>query len=93
MKMLGKPRIKRQTISARAAEALENSSGREHYIRGIVTKEGGEYIARTTGSQGSNLLTSMTRANALLIIDENTRLVGEGEEVRALMLDWGEEVF
>jgi molybdopterin molybdotransferase len=93
MKMLGKPRLQRPIITARAAQPLENSSGREHYIRGIVTKEDGEYTARTTGSQGSNLLTSMSRANALLIIDENTRLVRAGEDVRVLMLDWSEEVF
>jgi molybdopterin molybdotransferase len=93
MKMLGKKRIRRETITARAAEQIENNAGREHYIRGIVTKEGGEYVARTTGAQGSNLLTSMSKANALLIIGEDTRLVKEGDPVRALMLDWSEEVF
>ncbi len=93
MKMLGKPRIRRPTITARTAQPLENSSGREHYIRGIVAKEDGQYVARTTGGQGSNLLTSMSKANALLIIDEDTQLIAKGEQVRALMLDWGEEVF
>src|SRR5436190_3400793 len=66
MKMLGKRRIERPIIQAIAAEPLENSSGREHYLRGLVTKEGGRYVARSTGGQGSNLLTSMTKANALL---------------------------
>lgn len=93
MKMLGKGRIQRTIIEARAAERLENYSGREHYIRGIVGKVGGEYVARSTGGQGSNLLTSMSRANALLIVSEGTRVVEEGEMVSALMLDWPEEVF
>lgn len=93
MKMLGKPRIRRPIITARAAEPLENSSGREHYIRGIITKEDGQYRACTTGGQGSNLLTSMSKANALLIIDEGTQTIAKGEQVQALMLDWGEEVF
>jgi hypothetical protein len=35
----------------------------------------------------------MSRANALLIVDEGTRVVDKGEMVSALMLDWGEEVF
>lgn len=93
MKMLGKSRVQRPIITARALEPFENSSNREHYIRGVVTREGGEYVARTTGVQGSNIITSMSRANALIIVDESTRLVKEGEPVRALMLDWPEEVF
>lgn len=93
MKMLGKPRLRRPIITARATEPLENSSGRQHYIRGVVTREGDEYRARSTGGQGSNLLTSMSKANALLIIDEDTQLIAEGAQVQALMLDWGEEVF
>ena len=43
MKMLGKAVIQRTIITAIAAEPLENNAGREHYIRGIVTREDGEY--------------------------------------------------
>ena len=92
MKMLGKTRLQRPVITARALEPLENSTGREHYVRGVVTKQGPEYVARSTGAQGSNILTSMSKANALLIIDEGTRLIEPGGPVRALMLDWPEEV-
>lgn len=92
MKMLGRPRIRRTLITARALEPLEGAPGREHYIRGIVTREGDEYVARSTGSQGSNMLTSMSRANALLIVGETTRHVNPGDPIRALMLDWPEEV-
>ncbi|MFL5731772.1 MAG: gephyrin-like molybdotransferase Glp, partial [Chloroflexia bacterium] len=67
MKMLGKSRLQRPIIPARALEPLKNDTGREQYIRGIVTRQEGEYVARTTGGQGSNLLTSMSKANALLI--------------------------
>jgi hypothetical protein len=35
----------------------------------------------------------MSKANAMLIVDEKTRMVEVGEPVRALMLDWPEEVF
>jgi molybdopterin molybdotransferase len=92
MKMLGKTRLERPVLTARALEPLDNSTGREHYIRGVVTKQGPGYVARATGEQGSNILTSMSKANALLIIDESTRLVQPGGFVRALMLDWPEEV-
>ncbi len=50
-------------------------------------------IARSTGAQGSEILTSMSKANAFLIVDEHTRRIEAGGMVRALMLDWPEEVF
>lgn len=93
MKMLGKSRLERPIIAVRALERIESSPGRENYVRAIVSKQGDEYVARTTGAQGSEILTSMSKANAFLIIDENTRLIEAGEQVRALMLDWPEEVF
>lgn len=93
MKMLGKSRLHRPTITARAVETMDYGAGREHYVRGIVSKEGGEYVCRPTGGQGSNLLTSMSRANALLVIPESVSRVEPGDTVKALMLDWPEEVF
>ncbi|HEY0071482.1 MAG TPA: gephyrin-like molybdotransferase Glp [Chloroflexia bacterium] len=93
MKMLGKSRLHRPTVTARAVEAMDYGAGREHYVRGIVSKEGDEYVCRPTGGQGSNLLTSMSRANALLIIPESASRVEPGDMLKALMLDWPEEVF
>jgi molybdopterin molybdotransferase len=87
LKMLGKSRLQRPTVMARALEALDNGGGREHYIRGIVTEEDGEYVARTTGKQESNILTSMSRANAFLVVNEDTRRVEAGERVEAMLLD------
>jgi molybdopterin molybdotransferase len=93
MKMFGKSRLQRPIISVRALEPIESSPGRENYIRAIVSREGDDYVARSTGAQGSEILTSMAKANALLIVDEKTRVVEAGQPVRALMLDWPEEVF
>ena len=78
----------------RALEAIPNKSGREHYIRAVVTRNAaGEYEARSTGEQGSGILTSLTGANAMLIVEETRTLVQPGETVRAIMLDWPEQVF
>lgn len=93
MKMLGKQRLQRPIINARALEAMDYGAGREHYVRGIVSLQGDEYVCRPTGGQGSNLLTSMSRANALLIIPESVGRVEPGDTLKALMLDWPEEVF
>ena len=88
LKMLGKTRLARPTVMARTLEPLDNGGGRQNYIRGIVTQEeNGVYVARTTGKQESNILTSMSRANAFLVIGEETRKVEVGEMVKAMLLD------
>lgn len=93
MKMLGKQRLQRPIIKARTEEELDNRGGRENYLRGIVSRQGDEYVCRLAGKQESNILTGMSRANALLIVDAATARVAAGEQVNALMLDWPEEVF
>ncbi|HET7079261.1 MAG TPA: gephyrin-like molybdotransferase Glp [Chloroflexia bacterium] len=94
LKMLGRLHLARPVVTVRALEAIPNKSGREHYIRAVVTRNAnGEYEARSTGEQGSGILTSLTGANAMLIVEETRTLVQPGETVRAIMLDWPEQVF
>ncbi|MGI8588209.1 MAG: molybdopterin molybdotransferase MoeA [Chloroflexia bacterium] len=94
LRMLGHTRLARPVLMVRATEPIPNTSGREHYIRAVVTRDGdGAYIARSTGEQGSGILSSLTGANAMLIVEETRTLVQPGETVRAIMLDWPEEVF
>jgi molybdopterin molybdotransferase len=88
--MEGRRARRKQTIEAIVDEDIENNSGRRHYIRAVVTLAGGQYIARSTGDQGSGILTSMVSANALLVIPEDVTLVRRGERVTAQMLDWPE---
>jgi molybdopterin molybdotransferase len=87
MKMLGRKRLQRPEVMARALERIESSPGRENYIRAVLSREGDEYVARTTGAQGSEILTSMAKANALLVVSEDVRAVEAGERVRAILLD------
>jgi molybdopterin molybdotransferase len=69
------------------------SDGRESYIRAVVAKQDADYIATTTGGQGSHMMTSMVKANALLIIPEGVKYVAVGENLTAWMFDWPEKVF
>ncbi len=92
-KMLGKTKLNRPTVEAVLEEPIYNTDGRRVYARAIVTKRDGRYFARLTGQQGSNLLTSMARANGLAICPEDTTKKDAGETVTVQMLDWPEEVF
>jgi molybdopterin molybdotransferase len=89
LKMLGHSDLAKPTVRAIAAEPLTNS-GRRGFVRVIVSQHDGVYRARTTGEQGSGVLTSMAKANGLAIVPEGTYLVEEGSEVAVQMLDWPE---
>jgi molybdopterin molybdotransferase len=87
MKMLGRKNLSRPVVMARAGERIESSPGRENYIRVVLSRQGDEYVARTTGAQGSEILTSMARANALAVVGEDVRFVEVGERIKAMLLD------
>lgn len=92
-KMAGHRRLSRPEVQITLLEPIQ-SEGRESYIRAIVTRgREGDYEAKTTGDQGSNIMTSMVKANALLIVPEGIKQVAAGDRLRALMLDWPETVF
>ncbi|MEK6573490.1 MAG: molybdopterin molybdenumtransferase MoeA, partial [Chloroflexota bacterium] len=67
--------------------------GRETYLRAVVIKQGDRYIAHSAGGQGSNILSALVNANALVIIPDGLTEVPAGSELRAWLLDWPEEVF
>ena len=92
-KMLGKTELEKPTVKAVLDEPIHNTDGRRVYARAVVTRRNGTYHARLTGHQGSNVLTSMARANGLAICPEDLAKKDVGEVVDVQMLDWPEEVF
>lgn len=91
LKMLGKKNLAKPTITAISESRLENTDGRRIFIRATVTERGGEYYARSTGPQGSGILTSMSRANGLLIVPEDAKVINKGDRAQVQMLDWRHE--
>jgi molybdopterin molybdotransferase len=67
-------------------EAID-SDGRESYLRAIIWFEGGRWLARLTGHQGSGNLRSLVQANALLLIPSGVKSLPIGAEVDAWFLD------
>ena len=91
LKMLGHTNLAKPEVRAILDEPLTNS-GRRAFVRVIVSRREGRYHARTTGEQGSGVLSSMSRANGLAIIPEEVEYVEPGSEVTVQMLDWREGV-
>lgn len=92
-KMLGFTRLGKPTIKAVLDDSIYNNDGRRVYARAIISKSNGAYHAKLTGSQSSNLLTSMSSANGLAICPEDEPVKNAGEVVDVQMLDWPEELF
>lgn len=93
LKLGGHTQFDRPQVPARLVEDI-HSDGRESYVRAVVTRtSAGYYEALTTGSQGSHIMTSLVKANALLIVPEGVTYVPAGETLPAWMLDWPETVF
>jgi molybdopterin molybdotransferase len=92
LKMAGHKQLDRPQISVILQDEIY-SDGRESYIRAVVEKQGEQYIATTTGGQGSHMMTSLVKANALLIVPEGVKHVAVGETLIAWMIDWPEKVF
>lgn len=90
LKMMGKTNLTKPTIRAVLKSTIENEDGRRVYARVKVTKEGGDYFATLTGSQGSNILTSMVQADGLAIVPEQMRMVQPGDVVDVMMFNWDE---
>lgn len=93
LKMAGHTNFERPQVMAVLQDTI-HSDGRESYIRAVVVRlADGTYHATITGSQGSHIMTSMVKANALLIVPKGITFVDSGEHLPAWMLDWPENVF
>jgi hypothetical protein len=92
LKMAGQQQLDRPSVTATILEEL-HSDGRESYLRAVVSRDDDGYVAITTGSQGSHVMTSLVQANALLIVPEGVTHVPPGSVLPALMIDWPSAVF
>ena len=85
-KMGGHPLPFRRSVPVRLAEPITLGPRLQHFLRGVVTDGPEGPTARLTGPQGSGILTSMVRANALLVIPEGQHETPAGTMVQALPL-------
>jgi molybdopterin molybdotransferase len=86
-RMLGHTRLFRRPIPVVLEEPVSIGARLTHFLRAIVTtQDDGTVTARLTGPQGSGILTSMSRANALLVVPEDQPSVNAGATLHAIPL-------
>lgn len=74
------------SISATLQNDVKKKDNKRHFLRGIVFEENGEWKVTSTFSQLSGNLVEMSRANCLIIIEEEKRNLAKGEKVKCIML-------
>ena len=86
-RMLGRSDVYPLMLRVRTAEPIPSRRGLKHFLRATLERDAaGEWRARLTGAQGSGMLTSLVRANALLVVPETRDSLAEGELATALPL-------
>jgi molybdopterin molybdotransferase len=85
-KMLGRTDMARPTLQATLMDGIAHKDDRRHYVRVRVEEHDGAYRARLTGRQGSGILSSMVKANALAVIPAEWDHAPAGAQVQVMLL-------
>ena len=86
--MMGSTEAAPPLLKAQSLEAIRKKPGRTEYQRGIVsTSADGALRVKTTGNQGSGVLSSMTQANGLIVLHHDQGNVVPGGFVDVMMFD------
>jgi len=88
LRMMGARYAPPVLLRAVSEAPLRKKPGRTEYQRGIVTQHpDGRLSVRVTGNQGSGVLSSMVRANGLIVLGHEQGHVAAGDEVQVMMFD------
>ena len=76
------------TVRAISEIDIPKKPGRTEYQRGQLTRSStGELCVRTTGAQGSGILSSMTEANCIIVLPDGQGPVRPGDLVEVVLFD------
>lgn len=86
MRMMGREDKKRPRIQVYFEEDVTNTFGRMHAMRVSLKRTEKGWRAESVGAQGSGLVSSLTKADALALIGPESEGVRAGEPVEAIVL-------
>ncbi len=86
MKLGGHVVWERPTVKATFKEKFSKQTDRRHLLRGVLAYDGSDLVVRTTGKQGSGILTSMVKANGFIDVPEEVETLQPGDVVNVQLL-------
>jgi len=74
-------------LKVECVESIFKRPGRTEFQRGILFQSNGAWKVKTTGQQGSGILSSMSKANCFIVLSEDRGAIKAGEIVDIQLMD------
>lgn len=88
-RMLGRSDLATPEIDAVLTERVDNRGQRRHFVRARVEGSiSAGFTVRPAGDQGAGVISSLARANGLLVVPETLDVAEPGMTLRVQMVDW-----
>jgi molybdopterin molybdotransferase len=91
LKMMGRTQLDRPQVRATLTSDVSGPKGKMQYARVVVERGDGGWRATPTGGRGSNLISTVTRANGLAMIPPGTETAPAGTPVSVIVFRSGED--
>ncbi len=85
LKMMGRTELDRPEVTARLTADVSGPKGKAQFARVLVRRSGEGWEAEPTGGRGSNLISTVARANGLAVIPAGTATAPAGSSVRVIV--------
>ena len=87
LKMMGKKDIFKRAFDALLTKPVKKKMGRIHFVRAVLEQKDGRFYATPLEGQGSGILSSMVKANCLIILSEDAKDVEKDSKVKVQPMD------
>jgi molybdopterin molybdotransferase len=91
LRMMGRTHQFRPEVSATLTGDVRGPRGKLQFARVEVRREGGGWTATPTGGRGSNLISTVARANGLAMIPAGTEVAQRGSTVKVMLFRSSED--
>lgn len=91
LKMMGRAQLARPEVTATLTADVEGPAAKMQYSRVEVGRGPGGWTATPTGARGSNLISTVARANGLAMVPPGTGRARAGSEVRVMLFRSSED--
>lgn len=83
-RMSGRKDFLPETFTAKSNFKFSKNDRRQHFLRAILSGKKGEYAVKLTGPQGSAILTSVVKADCLVVVPEGKVEISKDSTVEVL---------
>jgi molybdopterin molybdotransferase len=91
LKMMGRSQLDRPQVTATLTADVSGPVGKTQYARVVVERDADGWVATPTGGRGSNLISTVARANGLAMVPPGTQTAPAGSQVQVMVFRTGED--